>query len=141
KRIREEGGYEVYALKGFELLSDLVKLLDKTYEITEEDFNKQIKEFPQAIQDYQARIYLWDGIMDARDNSKDETAYLKRLYRYFDTFKVIRLMNYLAENAYPKREVAIMAADLADAMGLTYEEKTEESLLESYRRFDRIGEK
>ena len=137
KRIREEGGYEVYSLKGFELLSDLVKLLNQTYEMTEEEFNKKIKEFPQAIQDYQARIYLWDGIMDARDNSKDESSFIKRLYRYFDTFKVIRLMNYLAEKAYPKCEVAKVAADLADAMGLSYEEKTEEALLAAYRSFDR----
>ncbi len=137
KKIREEGGYEVYSLKSFKILSDLVKLLNQTYEMTEETFITEMHNFPLCVQNYQSRIYLWDAILDARENSKDEKSFLKRLYRYFDTFKVIRFLNYLAENKLPKREVALVAAKLADELKLNYEDLSEESLLAAFRQYDK----
>ncbi len=137
KKIREEGGYDVYSLKSFRALADLVKLLDQTYQMDSSAFNAAMEKFPKIVQDYAHRIYLWDAILDARENVADESAYLKRLYRYFDTFKVIRFLNVLAEKAFPKKDVAIVAANLADALGIKYEDHSEESLLLAYRQFDR----
>lgn len=137
KKIREEGGYDVYSLKSFRILSQLVSMLKQTYTLSEADFRTKVESFPQVVQDYLARIYIWDAIEDARDNSSDEQAFLKRLFRYFDTFKVIRFLNYLAEKAFPKKDVAMVAANLADELGVDYEDHTEESLLESFRKYDK----
>jgi hypothetical protein len=137
KKIREEGGYDVYSFKSFRVLSELVKLLNKTYEMDSESFNAAMNEFPSVVQNYMHRIYVWDAILDARENVSDEKAYLKRLFRYFDTFKVIRFLNVLSEKAYPKKDVAIVAANLADALDIKYEDHSEESLLLAYRQFDR----
>jgi len=137
KKIREEGGYDVYSMKSFQVLADLVAVLNKTYQMESADFKLEMENFPKSVQDYVHRIYLWDAILDARENVADETAYLKRLYRYFDTFKVIRFLNFLAEKAFPKKDVAIVAANLADALDVKYEDHSEESLLLAYRQFDR----
>lgn len=138
QKIREEGGYDVYTLKSFGLLTSLVELLNESYYMEEEVFNSRILELPLVVQNYQARIYLWDAIEDARGNVSDEAAYLKRLYRYFDTFKVIRLLNSIAEKHFAKHDVANEAANLADKLGIKYEDHTEESLLESFRMYDKL---
>lgn len=136
RKIKEEGRYDVYSMKCFELLAKVVRFVDKTYEISKADYDKSLDNFDGAVAEYFSRVYLWDAIEDARKNSTDEKSYLKRLYRYYDTFKVIRFLNYLSEHLHPKNDVAIESALLADKLEILYEDRDEESLLEAYRKYD-----
>jgi glycosyltransferase involved in cell wall biosynthesis len=141
KKIREEGGYDVYSLKIVEVLAELVRILNASYSMTESDFLQKINMLPKSAQSHLSKVFLWDAVIEARENSSDEESYLKRLYRYFDTFKVIRLFNYLSENSFPKEDVAIVAANLADCLNIIYEDYSEESLLIAFRQYDKNGDK
>jgi hypothetical protein len=137
KKIREDGGYDVYSMKCFQLLSDVVKFVNTTYQISKSDYDNKLNAFEPAVKQYLERVYLWDAIEEATKNSTDEASYLKRLYRYYDTFKVIRFLNFLSEQVYPKNDVAIESANLADKLDIQYDAHYAEALLEAYRIYDK----
>lgn len=137
KKIKHEGSYDVYSLRCFEELSVLVKFINTSYHITRAEYDKQIKAFDKPVQAYLSKIYLRDAMENARNNTTNETSYLRRIYRYFDTFKVIRLLNHLSGHLYPKNDVINESINLADNLGIKYDIPSGESLLEAYRKHDR----
>ncbi|MGM0650275.1 MAG: glycosyltransferase [Bacteroidota bacterium] len=137
KKIKNEGGYDVYSLRCFEELSGLVKFINTSYNMTRAEYDKQIKAFDKPVQAYLSKIYLRDAMENARNNSTNKASYLRRIYRYFDTFKVIRLLNYLSEHLHTKNDVTIESSGLADKLGIKYDDRSGESLLEAYRKYDR----
>ncbi|MGC9330430.1 MAG: glycosyltransferase [Bacteroidales bacterium] len=138
KKIKATGSYDVYSMESFELLAKVVQCIDNTYGIEKSTYNDLIKAFPKPVVTWMEKIYLWDHIQDAHKNTTGKKAYFKRLYRYVDTFKIIRFLNYISETLYPKSAVKQESAILADKLGIHYENNTGVSLLEAYRKHDKF---
>ncbi|MEA3447098.1 MAG: glycosyltransferase [Bacteroidota bacterium] len=138
KKIKATGSYDVYSMESFELLSKVVQCIDNTYGIEKSTYNDLIKDLPEPVITWMKKIYLCDHIQDAHKNTTGKKAYFKRLYRYVDTFKIIRFLNYISETLYPKSDVKQESAVLADKLGIPYEDNAGVSLLETYRKHDKF---
>ncbi len=98
--------FNTYAFESFEILKAIVDLAPKFR------FDDIISRDYGLAPDQNNLIYAFlteqkfqKAIEEIRLNSKTEAAYIKRFFRWFDAFKVLKLMHFLRDNGLPQQPI------------------------------------
>jgi len=122
-----------YDFEVFQLLKQLFNSINKSFEISSiEDLNLN-----SMITDYLHTIEYEKALQEIRQNTSDKKSFTNRLKRYWDGFKVLKLVHYLRDEHLPQKNLVNMAAVLlAEKYNLKIiaEDKSAMALLKRYRQ-------
>ncbi len=92
---------------------------------------------PPSMQYFLGKDPFASRIHEILANVSSEKTFLKRFYHWFDTFRVIRYLNYSHEKFFGRKPVARAARQILKEAGVTSLPENNRDLLELYRKRDR----
>jgi hypothetical protein len=126
--------FMTYPFEAFLPLKNLFENIETIY---------QLNQIPaHIIHNDTLRVFLEENdykkaIEEIFANCSSVSTFSKRFYSWFDAFKIVKYLNFAAQNAYPKMPVRTESLKLIT--GNLPNELTQEMLLELYRKSDRAG--
>jgi hypothetical protein len=123
--------YNSYAMDSFHLIKNVVDALPKIYL---ED--QQIAGLPSEFLAFYSEDKLLAVVQSVRNDTTNYTNFVKRFYRFFDAFQVLKFVHYLRDFHYPNQPVGQVAKELLHANGLIIESTRNEALLNVFRKID-----
>lgn len=123
---------DTYSLEAFKLIRQVVNLLPRIFEETE-----AVKLFPSSFINY----YTFDRLIFIIESAKNESTnyenFIKRFYRFFDAFQVLKFVHYLRDTTFKNEPVRKVATELLIEMGYsTIDLQSSVDLLIMFRKID-----
>lgn len=116
-------------------IKEIPKLIYCSDERSMDDF---IKKLPACIQAYLSDQNFTEIVLEAFRNTRNEQSFLKRIYAWFDGFKVLKMVHFLRDNFYPNVTITEASIDLLKLLNEVVIENDKEALLEKYRLMDQV---
>ena len=131
--------YMTYNFSSFELLKDFVELIPELYSDSFDSFknkNNHAKKFDAFFQYLDAEKF--DQILEEiKSNSTNLNSFISRFYRWFDAFKVLKLIHYLRDNQFPNSNIQTESFLLLNKIIKVNTKLSVVELLEHYRGLDK----
>lgn len=128
---------ETYNLDAFLDLKRFFTLARTFFEASGDSWLQLYDSLPVSLKEYYPQKAFAEEMEEIKKNVASAEAFLKRFFRKFDTFRIIKYLNYVHEHGlFPRKPVTREAARLLSLTGLHPEPDTLR-LLEQYRALDR----
>lgn len=123
---------DTYSLESFKLIRAVVNLLPRIFEQTE-----AVHLFPSSFINYYTLDRLIFIIESAKNESTNYENFIKRFYRFFDAFQVLKFVHYLRDTTYKNEPVRKVAKELLIEMGYSsLDLQSSVDLLIMFRKID-----
>jgi hypothetical protein len=99
----------------------------------------RINALPEPLKNYLHNLHATDAIEEINANSGSVSAFIKRFYRWFDAFRIVKYLNYASQHYYNQvlvRDAAIAFLEITGIKG-TSEKRSALELLEILRGIER----
>jgi len=93
--------------------------------------------FPLSVQGFLGHVQFIRKIHEILENVSAEKTYLKRFYFWFDTFRVIKYLNYSHAYFFSKKPVTIAVREILSDAGISSLPRASRGLLKILRKLDR----
>ncbi|MFT5822676.1 MAG: hypothetical protein ACI8ZM_003932 [Crocinitomix sp.] len=95
--------FNTYAFESFKTLKAFVELIPQIAGVNQQDAIAQIERLDNALlTDFLKTISFETALQEIYANSKGSAAFIKRFFRWFDAFKVLKFMHYMRDNGLPQ---------------------------------------
>jgi hypothetical protein len=129
-----EANYLTYNIQSFLELKNFIEIVPQFYKITETDYNSILKTFHIGIQEFLQQDNFFIDLKNINENSSNLASFVKRFYGFFNMFKVLKCLNYLASEYFKHIAVSISAQKLLQLKNISHNQKlSSKELLELYR--------
>ncbi len=124
--------YDSYSMDSFYLIKKVVDHLPNIY-----SDDQQVLQLPKEFLAYYGADKMLSIVQSARKETTNYTNFVKRFYRFFDAFQVLKFVHYLRDHHYPDQPVGEVALELLQVKGYAANKwSTNKELLEVYRKID-----
>ncbi len=123
--------YDSYAMDSFHLIKKVVDALPSIY-----SDDQQVTLLPSIFLAYYGTDKLLEVVQSARKETTNYTNFVKRFYRFFDAFQVLKFVHYLRDHHYPNQPIGEVALELIQVNGYADKWTTNKELLEVFRKID-----
>ena len=127
--------YKTYNFKIFEYLSVFWMAVNSFYALSEVQFKLELQNKFPLIANYISFSNQWKVFDEVRRNTSSIKTFRKRFYNWFNAFQALKIVHFLEGN-YPKKHVLEQANLLAQKLGISLQNNSEE-LLEELRNWDK----
>jgi hypothetical protein len=126
-----------YNTLAFAELKDLFAIVSGLYDSGETDILTACESLPQGMKSF-INIDEWSAkIKEIKCNTSSYESFMKRFFAWFNTFRIVKYMNFVHPDIFKKRPVIDSASDLLNISGLGFCSKDPEKLLFYYRSLDK----
>lgn len=133
-----EAGCTTYALNTFKTLRQFLDTVPGLYDLVGAGDSDFLPDYPPVIYDYMDQIDLMAQCRSIHKNTSNKEAFVKRFYRWFDAFQVLKFVHYARDTHFPDESVLKAAFGLLEAMNSAVDpSSTNLQLLEFYRKRDK----
>lgn len=94
---------------------------------------------PESLQTFLQEQNFSDALEEIRQNTSTAEAFRKRFFRWFDGFRVMKLVHHARDKFYGEEDTGVAAAELLGRMGRQLEGRSPRELLLAYRALQRPG--
>lgn len=116
RKIINDGSYEIYNFKLFDILKHFFNNIENIYNTTE-DLTELI---PTEIINFAGDKLIIEYIEECKNNSSDYKSFRKRFFTKFDTFFIIKFLNsFGSDSNFPPKDILQSAAELFKSHGNT----------------------
>jgi hypothetical protein len=134
---KSEGRLMTYNTLAFAELKDLFKIASGLYYSGETEILTACESLPPGIKSF-INIDEWSAkIKEIKCNTSSYESFMKRFFVWFNTFKIVKYMNFVHADIFKKSPVIDSAYDLLNISGLEFSSKDPEKLLLYYRLLDK----
>ncbi len=95
------------------------------------------EQLPDSLRKFLGKEQFLLKMQEIRGNVSSEKTFRKRIYHWFDTFRVIKYLNYSHEHFYHKKPVAAAAREILTKAGVSSLPGTIGDLLAFFRKLDK----
>lgn len=131
--------FETYSPFAFFDLKDFLSDLKKIYYCNHEQLINEFDRWPAPVRDFLLQNHFLEKYEEIKSNSGSIDAFIKRFYKWFDGFKVVKYLNLAHEKLYKKLPVEKAVVEFLLRTEYIGEEKKITDYLELFRRLDRKG--
>ena len=129
-----EANYLTYNIQSFLELKKFIEIVPQFYKITETEYYSILKTFHIGIQEFLQQDNFFIDLKNINENSSNLASFVKRFYGFFNMFKVLKCLNYLATEHFKHIAVSISAQKLLLIKNISHNENlNSKELLEVYR--------
>jgi hypothetical protein len=128
---------ETYSLNAFIDIKQLINNLDNFYNVDAIIITRNLNVLPKPLQEFLQMNDFLSALALLISNTSSLQAFRKRFFRWFNAFRVIKYLNYTANNIYKKGEVTLEAKRLNTERGIQNISDDLLGLLDFYRNTDR----
>ncbi len=122
----------------FEDLSSFFKVYASLFGKHKPEIENIIYQLPETIRIFINNNNGIDKIDEANNNSNNTGSFIKRLYNWFNAFKIIKYLNFCSERYYPKIDVVEATVIILGKLGVQHSDNTKDSdLLELLRNYEK----
>ena len=86
---------KVYSKASFYHLSSLFNIKDRLFKKNEDEMVDLLTQLHPALQNFLKEVNFIDSLNDCNNNSSNLNSYTKRFFHHFNTFKIIKYLNYV----------------------------------------------
>lgn len=126
--------YNVLAFKDLKVLFNEVHAL---YNCSSEEVVKIYNDLPVSVKSFIDTDEWFDRISEIKANSSATSSFVKRFFRWFNMFKVIKFLNHSHREIYYRTEAGEAALQLLRLTGSDFDSSNPKELLDYYRVLDR----
>lgn len=125
--------YTTYDVRVWQIIKDFVEMIPL---LQKEDFEDTL--FFKSANNNVFIDFLFannfnDSLTEIRANSTNESAFIKRFFRWFNAFRVLKSVHHLRDHQYSNKPIFTEAKSMAKLLGFYKREKMVKELLISYR--------
>jgi hypothetical protein len=129
-----------YAPDSFRDLKVFLNTIHEFYKVDDEKILLKCGKLPQSICAFMETNQCISAISEINRNSAGIQSFINRFYRWFDAFRIIKLLNYCALEHYPRVSVENAARELLKDKGIEFsDDGTVRDLLILFRKIERGG--
>lgn len=133
-----EEGCSTYALDTFKALRQFLDTVPALYDLIQVDDSASMPNYPLVIQGFMEQVELMAQCRSIYKNTSNKPSFVKRFYRWFDAFRVLKFVHYARDTHFPDEPVMKAALGLLEAMEEAVDpSSTNLQLLEIYRKRDK----
>ncbi|HON17825.1 MAG TPA: hypothetical protein PK990_01495 [Salinivirgaceae bacterium] len=133
--IKNDLQYETYCRESFSevryFIENIRNMFDATIPTT-----KIIEQAPKSLRDFWTETHFIEKIEECRRNCNLENTFVKRIYKKFDAFQVVKFLNYSHQHTYRKSPVEIEAGKLLSSMNIAPDTTSMERLHRQLQEID-----
>ncbi len=129
--------FETYQFESFLEIKYFLDYIPILYHALLNSENIYLEELPKGINLFLGQENLIEHLKEAFSNSSTEINFKKRLFRWFDAFKLIKCLNFLHDNYFKKGNVEIEAEKLLTRKNIKLGAYSPKQILNIYRKLDR----
>ncbi len=131
------GFMETYPVEAYLLLRDFFLEMPGFYKLDSALTLERMKKLPAAMRDFLIQQDFHLANEEINLNVGSEQAYIKRFFRWFNGFRIVKYLNSLNPGEHPKKDVKTESVKLLHLMELETEKDEIPALLGIYRGLDR----
>ncbi|NOQ28446.1 MAG: glycosyltransferase [Bacteroidales bacterium] len=127
-----------YNIDSFLELKSLFKLSDDLFKISLEEFDVLLKTLPECIREFLKKNDFFNAIQEINNNSSKIETFTKRLFDWFNAFRILKYLNFAHESYYQKQALLTEAEKFVELLNLKNDNiKTYKNYLELFRKLER----
>lgn len=129
--------FQTYSMEAFSDVKMMIDQLNNLYDVNKDATLQIMNSLSNPLREFlQTNNFLfeWESVTA---NSASLQAFRNRFFRWFNTFKVIKYLNFTADKYYEKSAVVGEAQKLLIKLGLSIPSENSVDLLKYYRNLDR----
>lgn len=136
---QQDPDYYTYHFESFQLVRKFVKTIPQLYQISVDE----LQEFEnssvgfESLKTFLKAEKLTDDLIEIRKNSPTETAFMKRFFVWFDAFRVLKLVHFLRDHAFPNQPVIKASQELLVDLDDDFSTTDVQEMLLHFRKLDR----
>ncbi|HDR68676.1 MAG TPA: hypothetical protein ENN61_06450 [Bacteroidaceae bacterium] len=125
-----------YNTESFKMLSEFFSIIEKESET--KFYRRYLKMLHPVFREYLISINFRDALTEIHSNSSSTQSFMKRFWRYFNMFRILKFLHHARENGICDLPVVPMAKQFLEDKGLILKGKHEvRDILTLYRQLDR----
>jgi len=132
-------GLLTYNIKAFEELKCFFGMTEIIFDCCPDGAAGLYKRLPDGIRNFVDENEWIGKISEIKNNTAGFPAFKKRFFEWFNMFRIVRYMNSVHPNLFPKRPVADSALELLGLSGYSLNTTEPEEILRFYRDLERPG--
>jgi hypothetical protein len=126
-----------YNMKAFTELKTLFGMTDLLYSYDKDDRLFSYNDLPDGLKST-TDITEWSArITEIRENTSGISSFRKRFFNWFNMFRIVKYLNAVHTEIFPKRPVQECASELLAAKGIDFRSGEPEKLLEYFRGLEK----
>lgn len=130
--------FETYAFKSFLIIKAFVDCIPDLYTQSLEECDLNLdSEDKQLLLDFLEDQKFEASLMEIRKNSKEQKAFVKRFFRWFDAFKILKLVHFFRDNGLDNSPVSKEAGLLLSHLGFSQVVENERDQLVFLRQLEK----
>jgi len=133
--LNENERYTVYNPHTFDDLKKLFELVPALY--SQNIHTSLMKNIPVSITAFAAQDDFEKKLAELKQHTASQQAFVKRFYKWFDGFKVLKYVHFARDNFYPQINIADAVTHLIQKTGLRISSLSKKELLLQLRKIDR----
>lgn len=134
-----ELNYETYNLQSFLEIKKLIESAEFFFRIENEKYDTILNSFHIGLKRFLLENEFAKNIEEINSNSSDLASFTKRFFNWFNMFKVLKCMNFLAQEYFEHKPIVESALELLKLKGCVAENlNSNKSVLEFYRNMEFI---
>ncbi|MEA3446733.1 MAG: glycosyltransferase [Bacteroidota bacterium] len=136
--VKSDIDFKTYPVKIFSDLLHFFSDIKQLYAQSDNAAGRYILQQSNILQEFLLNNFFIENIAEINANSADRKNFVKRFFRWFNAFRILKYANYACENEYQKESLIEVANQLGRETGILKKENSEaEVLLSFYRRFEK----
>src|SRR5690606_32349813 len=92
---------KVYSRQSFSHLKYLFEIKDRFFKASENEIALLLLNLHPALQNFLTQINFIECLNDCNNNCSNLNSYSKRFFHHFNTFKIIKYLNYVHPSPFP----------------------------------------
>lgn len=110
--------YETYAFESFEIIRQFAAAVPHLRMHNLNELNLNLKPYQHdLLHSFLASQGFESALTEIRNNAKEEAAFLKRFFKWFDAFKVLKAVHYFRDHGLENKPVISETGHLLKALG------------------------
>ena len=86
---------KIYSEDSFFHLKSLFEMKDRFFKMNEHDISSYLLKLHPALQSFLKEVNFMDSLKDCNNNCSNITSYKKRFFHHFNSFKIIKYLNFV----------------------------------------------
>jgi glycosyltransferase involved in cell wall biosynthesis len=95
-----------------------------------------VQNVPESVSSFLSEQNFAEALVEIRRHTSSAEAFVKRFYRWFDGFRVMKFVHHARDKFYGEAEVALAAVKLLERIGTDARSKNACELLKAYRSLE-----
>jgi len=130
-------GSNMYAVYNPQSFYDLKYFFQNVPLFYTKSWNDVSKNIPSSITNYLIQENFEVKLAELKEHTASQAAFVKRFFKWFDGFKVLKFVHFARDNSYPQMEVAEAVVDLLAKVSYSMPAASKKDLLIQLREMQR----